>query len=55
MFIGHMGESYEHQGHMGATIADWIGLRGSQPPASKQPAAPQAQHSEQASTQCSPA
>jgi len=28
MFIGHMGESYEHQGHMGATIADWIGLRG---------------------------
>jgi acetyl-CoA C-acetyltransferase len=28
MFIGHMGESYEHQGHMGATIADWIGLSG---------------------------
>ena len=28
MFIGHMGESYEHQGHMGATIADWIGMRG---------------------------
>jgi len=28
MFIGHKGESYEHQGHMGATIADWIGLRG---------------------------
>jgi acetyl-CoA C-acetyltransferase len=28
MFIGHMGEAYEHQGHMGATIADWIGLAG---------------------------
>jgi len=28
MFIGHMGECYEHQGHTGATIADWIGLRG---------------------------
>jgi acetyl-CoA C-acetyltransferase len=28
MFIGHMGENYEHQGHTGATIADWIGLRG---------------------------
>ncbi|HII86218.1 TPA: thiolase domain-containing protein [Candidatus Bathyarchaeota archaeon] len=26
MFIGHMGESYEHQGHMGATAADWTGL-----------------------------
>ncbi len=26
MFIGHMGESYEHQGHMGATSADWAGL-----------------------------
>jgi acetyl-CoA C-acetyltransferase len=26
MFIGHMGESYEHQGHMGATTADWAGL-----------------------------
>ena len=26
MFVGHMGESYEHQGHMGATTADWIGL-----------------------------
>lgn len=26
MFIGHMGESYEHQGHTGASIADWIGL-----------------------------
>jgi len=26
LFIGHMGESYEHQGHTGASIADWIGL-----------------------------
>lgn len=26
MFIGHMGESYEHQGHTGATAADWTGL-----------------------------
>jgi acetyl-CoA C-acetyltransferase len=26
MFVGHMGESYEHQGHMGATTADWAGL-----------------------------
>lgn len=26
MFIGHMGESYEHQGHMGAAAADWAGL-----------------------------
>jgi len=26
LFVGHMGESYEHQGHTGATIADWIGL-----------------------------
>jgi len=26
MFIGQMGESYEHQGHMGATAADWAGL-----------------------------
>ncbi len=26
MFIGQMGESYEHQGHMGATVADWAGL-----------------------------
>lgn len=25
-FIGHMGEAYEHQGHTGATIADWAGL-----------------------------
>jgi acetyl-CoA C-acetyltransferase len=28
MFIGHMGESYEHQGHMGAAAADWAGLLG---------------------------
>lgn len=28
MFIGHMGEGYEHQGHTGSTIADWIGLTG---------------------------
>jgi len=26
MFIGHMGEAYEHQGHTGATAADWVGL-----------------------------
>jgi len=26
MFVGHMGEAYEHQGHMGATTADWAGL-----------------------------
>ena len=26
LFLGHMGESYEHQGHMGAICADWIGL-----------------------------
>ena len=26
IFIGHMGESYEHQGHTGATAADWAGL-----------------------------
>jgi len=26
LFIGHMGESYEHQGHTGATAADWTGL-----------------------------
>jgi len=26
MFIGHMGEAYEHQGHTGATAADWAGL-----------------------------
>jgi acetyl-CoA C-acetyltransferase len=26
LYVGHMGESYEHQGHTGATVADWIGL-----------------------------
>ena len=26
LFVGMMGESYEHQGHAGPTIADWIGL-----------------------------
>jgi acetyl-CoA C-acetyltransferase len=26
MFVGHMGESYEHMGHMGAAAADWAGL-----------------------------
>jgi acetyl-CoA C-acetyltransferase len=26
LFVGHMGESYEHQGHTGATVADWSGL-----------------------------
>ncbi len=26
MFVGHMGEAYEHQGHTGAAIADWAGL-----------------------------
>ncbi len=28
LFIGHMGEAYEHQGHMGAIAADWAGLAG---------------------------
>jgi len=28
MFIGHMGESYEHQGHTGSIMADWAGLAG---------------------------
>lgn len=28
MFIGHMGEAYEHQGHMGPAAADWAGLIG---------------------------
>jgi acetyl-CoA C-acetyltransferase len=28
MFIGHMGEAYEHQGHMGSAAADWAGLTG---------------------------
>ncbi len=27
LFVGHMGESYEHQGHTGPTVADWAGLR----------------------------
>jgi acetyl-CoA C-acetyltransferase len=26
LFVGHMGEAYEHQGHTGATVADWAGL-----------------------------
>jgi len=26
VIIGHMGESYEHQGHTGPTLADWAGL-----------------------------
>ena len=26
LFVGHMGESYEHQGHTGSTMADWTGL-----------------------------
>jgi acetyl-CoA C-acetyltransferase len=28
MFIGHMGEAYEHQGHTGSAMADWAGLVG---------------------------
>jgi acetyl-CoA C-acetyltransferase len=28
MFVGHMGEAYEHQGHMGSAAADWAGLVG---------------------------
>jgi acetyl-CoA C-acetyltransferase len=28
MFIGQMGEAYEHQGHTGAAVADWAGLVG---------------------------
>ena len=28
MFIGHMGEAYEHQGHTGSAVADWAGLVG---------------------------
>jgi len=31
MFIGHMGEAYEHQGHTGSAIADWAGLTGNRP------------------------
>ena len=26
MFVGHMGEAYEHQGHTASTVADWAGL-----------------------------
>ncbi len=26
LFIGHMSEGYEHQGHTGPTMADWAGL-----------------------------
>ena len=26
LFVGHMCESYEHQGHTGPTLADWAGL-----------------------------
>ncbi|MEM3464200.1 MAG: thiolase domain-containing protein [Candidatus Bathyarchaeia archaeon] len=26
LFVGHMGESYEHQGHTGSAAADWAGL-----------------------------
>lgn len=26
MFVGHMGEAYEHQGHTGSATADWAGL-----------------------------
>ena len=26
LFVGHMGESYEHQGHSGPTMANWAGL-----------------------------
>ena len=28
LFVGHMGEAYEHQGHTGSTMADWAGLSG---------------------------
>lgn len=28
LFIGHMGEAYEHQGHTGSAMADWAGLVG---------------------------
>jgi acetyl-CoA C-acetyltransferase len=28
LFIGHMGEAYEHQGHTGSAAADWSGLLG---------------------------
>jgi acetyl-CoA C-acetyltransferase len=26
LIVGHMGESYEHQGHTGPTLADWAGM-----------------------------
>ncbi len=26
LFVGHMGESYEHQGHTGPTLAGWAGI-----------------------------
>jgi acetyl-CoA C-acetyltransferase len=26
LIVGHMGESYEHQGHTGPTVCDWAGL-----------------------------
>ncbi|UCC59192.1 MAG: thiolase domain-containing protein [Candidatus Bathyarchaeum sp.] len=26
LFVGHMGEAYEHQGHTGPTLADWAGM-----------------------------
>ena len=26
LYVGHMGESFEHQGHTGPTVLDWIGL-----------------------------
>ena len=26
LFVGHMGEGYEHQGHTGPSLADWAGL-----------------------------
>ncbi len=26
LFVGHMGEAYEHQGHSGPTMANWAGL-----------------------------
>ncbi len=28
MFIGHMGEAFEHQAHTGASASDWAGLTG---------------------------
>jgi len=28
LFVGHMGEAYEHQGHTGSAMADWAGLTG---------------------------